>query len=165
MKLLLENWRKFLNESPSEGFKEDEGYHSMGKSTSEYHPAWDYEPNENPSLLSMEVYEGAFPKAQGLATKLGFGPIALYFIAGEAVEDHLARYINGTHESPVIVLSDVVEEEDEALLTLFHELGHAYIDSAGIEMEEEEEEEAVEEFAHAVYMGDKDALSHLESEA
>ena len=62
-------------------------------------------------------------------------------------------------------MSDVVEEEDEALLTLFHELGHAYIDSAGIEMEEEEEEEAVEEFAHAVYMGDKDALSHLESEA
>ena len=165
MKLLLENWQKFLNESAPEGFEEDEGYYSMGKSTSEYHPAWDYEPNENPSLLSMEVYEMAFSKVQSLATKLGFGSIALYFIAGDRVDNHVARYINGTYKSPVIVLSDKVEQEDEALLTLFHELGHAYIDSAGIEMEEEEEEEAVEEFAHAVYMGDKDALSHLESEA
>ena len=156
---------------PVEGFEEDDEYYRMGKSTSEYHPNWDYSPNEDPCLLSMEVYEAAFPKAQSLATKLGLGSIALYFVEGSSIGNHLARYIDGTSGSPIVVLNDVVKEQEEALLTLYHELGHAYIDSAGISvrrggaMEEEAEEEAVEDFAHAVYTGDRDAMSHLNGEA
>ena len=53
MKLLLENWREYLKES--EGFVEIDDYHTMGQSSAEYHPAWDYAPNEDPSLLSMEA--------------------------------------------------------------------------------------------------------------
>jgi hypothetical protein len=163
MKEIITEWRKFINESYDEFFKEMD-YYGIGKSNSEYHPSWDYEPNEDPSLLSQEAYEIAFPKAQELANKLGLGPIALYFIEGESVENHLARYVNGTYNSPVIVLTDKVEDEAEALLTLYHELGHAYVESAGIEMGEDEEEEAVERFAVSVLKGDKDALSHLEEQ-
>ena len=161
MKQLLENWNRYLNEGTDE-FTEEMDYYGIGKSNSRYHPAWDYEPNEEPSLLSQEAYELAFPKAQSLANKLNLGSIALYFIEGESVENHLARYINGTYSSPVIVLTDKVENEDEALLTLYHELGHAYVESAGIEMSEDEEEEAVEKFAIAVLNGDKNAMAHLE---
>lgn len=153
------------NPSDPDKFTEDMGYYGIGKSNNEYHPSWDYEPNEEPSLLSQKAYELAFPKAQSLANKLNLGPIALYFIEGEGVEEHLARYINGTSSSPVIVLSDKVEDEDEALLTLYHELGHAYVEEAGIEMSEDEEEEAVENFAIAVHNGDKNAMAHLESDA
>ena len=150
MKLLLENWREYLNESHA--FKEVDDYYQIGKSSAEYHPTWDYDPNEDPDLLSMEAYELAFPVAQELSQKLGMGSLALYFIAGDSVENHLARYINGTYSSPVIVLADKVVNQDEATLTLFHELGHAYIDSIGADLNSDMEEKIVEDFAHTTYM-------------
>jgi hypothetical protein len=156
MKQLLTEWRKFLKE----GFQETDDYHTMGKSSSEYHPAWDYPPNENPSLMSMEAYEEAFVKAQDLAKKLGMGSISLTFIEGTSVENHLARYINGTSRSPVIVLTDKVEDEFEATLTLFHELGHAYVDGSGEGLENEEE--VVEEFAQVAFgQGSEKAIAYL----
>ena len=149
MKLLLENWREYLKEAQE--FQEVEDYYQIGKSSSEYHPAWDYDPNESPDLLSMEAYELAFPAAQELSQKLRLGSIALYFIDANSVEGHLARYINGTSNSPVIVLTDKITSQDEAVLTLFHELGHAYIDSVGVDIDANTEEEIVEDFAHIVY--------------
>ena len=161
MKLLLENWRGYLKES--KGFIEIDDYHTMGQSSGEYHPSWDYAPNEDPNLMSMEAYESAFAPAQKLATKMGMGSIMLVFIEGDGVENHVARYINGTSSSPVFVLADKVEDESDAILTLFHELGHAYIDAASAEMESEEEEEVVEEFAHLAYMkGAEKAIAYLD---
>lgn len=159
MKKLLTEWRKFLKES--EGFVEIDDYHTMGQSSSEYHPAWDYAPNEDPNLMSMEAYEAAFSPAQDLAKKLGMGSISLTFIEGEATENHVAHYINGTSRSPVIVLADKVEDQSEATLTLFHELGHAYVDGAGIELENEEE--VVEEFAQMAFgQGAEKAIAYLD---
>ena len=159
MKLLLENWREYLKES--EGFVEIDDYHTMGQSSAEYHPAWDYAPNEDPSLLSMEAYEEAFPPAQDLAKKLGMGSISLTFIEGDGVDNHVARYINGTSQSPVIVLADKVEDQSEAIFTLFHELGHAYVDAAGAEIENEEE--VVEEFAQMAFgQGAEKAIAYLD---
>ena len=110
--------------------------------------------------MSMEAYEEAFVKAQDLAKKLGMGSISLTFIEGTSVENHLARYINGTSRSPVIVLTDKVEDESEAVLTLFHELGHAYVDAAGAEIENEEE--VVEEFAQVAFgQGSEKAIAYL----
>ncbi len=159
MKLLLENWRGYLKES--EGFVELDDYHTMGQSSAEYHPAWDYAPNEDPSLMSMEAYEEAFPPAQDLAKKLGMGSISLTFIEGDGVDNHVARYINGTSQSPVIVLADKVEDQSEAILTLFHELGHAYADAAGAEIKNEEE--VVEEFAQIAFgQGAEKAIAYLD---
>ena len=145
MKLLFENWRKYIKESKE--FEKTDDYYKIGDSSEEYNPAWDYGPNEDPHLLSMEAYELAFPVAQQLARKLGMGNLALYFIADDSVENHLARYINGTYKSPIVVLSDKVREQSEAVLTLFHELGHAYIESTGVELDLDEEEKIVEDFA------------------
>ena len=159
MKQLLTEWRKFLKES--EGFAEIDDYHTMGQSSGEYHPAWDYAPNEDPNLMSMEAYEMAFSPAQDLAKKLGMGSISLTFIEGDSVENHMARYINGTSQSPVIVLADKVEDESEAILTLFHELGHAYVDAAGAELGNEEE--VVEEFAQVAFgQGAEKAIAYLD---
>ena len=159
MKQLLTEWRKFLKES--EGFVEIEDYHTMGQSSGEYHPSWDYAPNEDPNLMSMEAYESAFVPAQKLATEMGMGSIMLVFIEGDGVENHVARYINGTSSSPIFVLADKAEDESEAVLTLFHELGHAYVDAAGAEIENEEE--VVEEFAHLAYMeGAEKAIAYLD---
>ena len=145
----------------SEGFVEIDDYHTMGQSSSEYHPAWDYAPNEDPNLMSMEAYEAAFSPAQDLAKKLGMGSISLTFIEGEATENHVAHYINGTSRSPVIVLADKVEDQSEATLTLFHELGHAYVESAGVELENEEE--VVEEFAQMAFgQGPEKAIAYLD---
>jgi len=149
MKLIMENWREYLKESQE--FQKVDDYYQMGKSSSEYHPAWNYSPNESPDLLSMEAYELALPAAQELAQKLRLGSVALYFIDGALEKNHLARYINGTSSSPIIVLTDKVTNQDEAVLTLFHELGHAYIDSAGVEIDTNTEEEIVEDFARTVY--------------
>ena len=151
MKLILENWRQYLTEDADREWEQLDGYYTLGRSSSEYHPSWDYDPNEEPSLLSMEAYEMAAPQAQALATQLGLGPIALYFIEGDEVDNHLARYINGSYSSPIFVLADKVEDRDEAALTLFHELGHAYVDSTGADLAPEAEEEAVEDFARRVY--------------
>ena len=161
MKLLLENWRQYIKESKE--FEATDDYYKIGSSSAEYNPAWDYDPNEDPDLLSMEVYESAFPVAQQLARKLGMRDLALYFIAGDSVGNHLARYINGTYSSPIIVLSDKVTEQSEAVLTLFHELGHAYFDSTGAKLDLDEEEKIVEDFAHTAYMdGSEHALQFLD---
>tara|TARA_Y100000114_G_scaffold83271_1_gene76899 strand:+ start:171 stop:674 length:504 start_codon:yes stop_codon:yes gene_type:complete len=159
MKLLIENWRKFLTEEKE--FKQVDDYYEIGVSKSEYHPAWDYEPNENPSLLSQEAYELAFDAAQELSSKLGLGQIALYYVQGESFDNHVARYINGTYKSPVIVLSDKVEEQEEAKTTLFHELGHAYVESIGLETDEETEEDLVEEFARLYTQDPNSGLNYL----
>ena len=161
MKLILENWRKYIKESKE--FEKTDDYYKIGDSSAEYNPAWDYDPNEDPDLLSMEAYELAFPVAQQLARKLGMGDLALYFIAGDSVENHVARYINGTYSSPIVVLSDKVTEQSEAVLTLFHELGHAYVESTGVELDLDEEEKIVEDFAHTAYNdGPEHALQFLD---
>ena len=94
-------------------------YHTMGQSSGEYHPSWDYAPNEDPNLMSMEAYESVFVPAQKLATEMGMGSIMLVFIEGDGVENHVAKYINGTSSSPIFVLADKVEDESEAVLTTF----------------------------------------------
>jgi len=161
MKLLLENWRGFINEEKE--FKQVDDYYEIGVSKSEYHPTWDYEPNESPSLLSQEAYELAFDAAQELSNKLSLGQIALYYVQGESFGNHVARYINGTSKSPVIVLSDKVEQQEEAKITLFHELGHAYVESIGLEIDEEAEEDLVEEFARLYIQDPKLGLNYLEN--
>ena len=161
MKLLLENWKKFLNEEKE--FKQVDDYYEIGVSKSEYHPAWDYEPNESPSLLSQEAYEMAFDAAQELSNKLGLGQIALYYVQGESFDNHLARYINGTYKSPVIVLSDKVEQQEEAKITLFHELGHAYVESIGLEIDDDAEEDLVEEFARRYIQDPESGLNYLKN--
>ncbi len=146
-------------------FVEIEEFFTLGKSSAEYHPVWDYEPHTSPSLLSMEAYETAFPQAEELSHQLNISPIALYFIEDKDLEGHLARYINGTSFSPVIVLTDRVHDIDEAHLTLFHELGHAYLDSVGAGSGDEREEDVAETFAHIAYMdGFNEAVDFLKAE-
>ena len=61
----------------------------------------------------------------------------------------------------MIVLADRVEDESEATLTLFHELGHAYVDGSGAEIENEEE--VVEEFAQVAFgQGAEKAIAYLD---
>jgi hypothetical protein len=160
LELILENWRKFLTEE--QGFEQDElDYFQMGHSKSEYHPSWDYEANEQPDFLSQEAYEIALQDAQRLSNQLGLGALALYFVQGERFQEHVARYISGTYSSPVIVITDIVTNQDEARLTLFHELGHAYVESTGEELGEEQEEEFVEEFALLYLRNPKSGLEYL----
>ena len=103
----------------------------------------------------------AFDAAQELSNKLGLGQIALYYVQGESFDNHLARYINGTYKSPVIVLSDKVEQQEEAKITLFHELGHAYVESTDLEIDEETEEDLVEEFARRYIQDPNSGLNYL----
>jgi len=72
--------------------------------------------------------------------------------------DHLARYVNGTSEAPVLVVDDkgIVRAAKKARLsipavvetTLVHEMGHAYVDSVGLSGELDDEETLVEGGAH-----------------
>ena len=124
---------------------DDEGYVQIGHSSSEYRPAWDYEPPPDPpSDAAVSAFVQAHEVAEEAAELLGLDRgIAIYFVDADDLGRDVARYVDGTYS--VIVVSDVVDSEEEAVLTVLHEVAHAYIDSTGAEVEDEEQ--VVEEFA------------------
>jgi hypothetical protein len=56
-----------------------------------------------------------------------------------------------------------VEQQEEAKITLFHELGHAYVESIGLEIDEEAEEDLVEEFARRYIQDPESGLNYLKN--
>jgi hypothetical protein len=82
----------------------------------------------------------------------GLQPPIIGFVEG-LEEGHLARFVDGTEDSPVVVVDFLSfsslpfsEQVEEGEMTLRHEAGHALLRSMGIEYSPEEED-LVEEAA------------------
>jgi len=141
----------------------------------EYDPEWDYELDENPNKAVQRLVDKYLKRHGFIFDALHFDePPRVHFVT-DLGGSHVARYINGTRNMPVIVI-DIpalldaakeygVEMEDAVEPTLLHEYGHAYMDATGYheEMSEDEEEDRVEAFAHTYWMtGDiNEALKQL----
>ena len=135
-------------------YEDDLEFTYIGRPNGNYDPIWDFEPAEHVDSYLVSVYEEALIPAESLAGKLHIGKPVVYFADVESLGDHIARYINGTSTQPVIVASTRELDDAEAEKTLFHELGHAYIDSTGTEVVDEEG--VVEEFARMALGGSDD---------
>jgi hypothetical protein len=128
----------------------------------DYDPSADYDVVEPPKWASM--VNTVLANSKDLLEMLALKEPDVYYADFED-DSHLAKYVDGTHSKPVIVLSSQLEKEakrqrvrlfDAIEGTLYHELGHAFVDSSGMreELSEEDEEEMVEEFARTCGRGD-----------
>jgi hypothetical protein len=100
---------------------------------------------------------GIYSDVTAAAAKLGLSAPVIFFVDLREYRE-VARYVNGTNANPVILFDpdahrDALPSED--MLSLFHELGHAYVESWGLDGQEPDEEEVVEEFAQ-LYVTDPD---------
>lgn len=119
----------------------------------DYDPNWDYEVRPRPLADVAKAVAGARSIANIYASLLDMQPPTIHYVADTG--DHVARYINGTSSSPVVVVNDKalakwakkyrVALSDAAESTLIHEMGHAYVDSMGLSGELADEERIVEE--------------------
>ena len=119
----------------------------------DYDPNWDYELRPRPLADVAKAVAGARSIANLYASLLDMQPPTIHYVADTG--DHVARYINGTSSSPVVVVNDKalakwakkyrVALRDAAESTLIHEMGHAYVDSMGLSGELADEERIVEE--------------------
>ncbi len=131
-------------------FRLQDDYLVLGATSSEYQVAWDYEENVMPDLRSVEAYERAYAIIVEELDLLAVENLMLCFVESDELgAHHLARYINGTRNSPVIVITDRVVDFKEALITLYHEIGHAYFDMT--DFHPKNEEATVEDFARCAY--------------
>lgn len=126
-------------------------------------PEWvlgDFEPAE-PDEMLLDALVEATPEFVRVANQLRVGE-PRFFFADLSQLSHVARYINGTPSAPLVALDPSAYRDlwGSGLLvavrhTILHELGHAYLDSAGTSTHDEAEEETVERFART---GDFEAL-------
>lgn len=125
----------------------------------DYQIEWDYQKDNKPPKAVVLLSHPVLKELRRAARPLRLKSLRLFFVQ-QLDSDHLARYVNGTSSAPVFVLDARalvqaakrydVDLETALRSTLFHELGHAYLDSVGIEMEEEQEEALVERYARAM---------------
>jgi len=110
----------------------------------------------------------ALPLVNQAAGRLDLDPVTVWFSRND--DDAIARFMSGTSSTPAFVLFTDAHKSREALsqipLTLLHELGHAYVESVVGECGNDDEEDAVEEFARDYVQGFKDeAIAALQSYA
>lgn len=121
----------------------------------DYDPSADYEVVDPPKWAN--VVNNVLANSKDLLELLAL-PAPVIYYADFDDSDHLAKYVDGTSSKPVIVISSQLEKQakqqrvsmvDAVEGTLYHELGHAFVDSSGMrdELSEDDEEEMVEEFA------------------
>jgi hypothetical protein len=129
----------------------------------DYDPGWDYEMLGVGRALPLAVLS-LMASVDRAAQRLGLGSVRVFFTSLED-EEHVARYINGTHVEPMIAIDPKPFEKlsrgrvvPELSLTLLHELGHAFLDALGAQTFDEEEEEVVEEFAQTGNKGVLDSF-------
>jgi hypothetical protein len=123
----------------------------------DYDPAWDYDLDFKPPLAVVEAVAAAREELDACAAALGLQAPVVYYVRN--LEDHLARYVNGTSSDPVFVVdaraiargAKKYESTMEAAVvpTLKHELAHAYLESLGLE--DFAMEEVVEGFAEVCW--------------
>ena len=142
----------------------------------DYDPEWDYELDKKPAAAVVAAVKGLLNRCEFkfVLKSLGLDKPAVYYVKG-LKGDVLARYIDGTRDTPVIVVDAKaitstsakygVVLDDGVESTIMHELGHAYLDSACDEdSKPEDEEEIVEEFARLFWRGFvATAIKHLTS--
>jgi hypothetical protein len=137
---------------------------------SEYDPNWDYEVRKRPLPAVKAQVEAARSLVAMFSELLGLEPPEIHYVADTG--DHLARYVNGTATSPVVVVNDKmisatakrygVPMHTAVESTLLHEMGHAYVDSVGMSGEWDDEEEIVEAPARAFFRnGDIEGAANL----
>jgi len=120
----------------------------------------DYVPQSRPSAALIEATATALREVEDLAVELGlpYRAITIYFAVH--LPDEIGKYINGTGSTGPAILIDGpklmrasrelrVSLYDAVLSTVVHELGHASIDAAGIELGYDVEEPIVEDFTQA----------------
>ena len=134
------------------GFRgeEDFGYVFVGD-PGEYDPVFDdHEPasvdeDDNTVLFIREVHNDLSDAAK----RLGLGAPVIYFVDLSEYSE-LARYINGTNQNPNMLFDPFANPDyGEVWLSLLHELAHAYVESWGLDGQEPDEEEVVEDFAQS----------------
>jgi hypothetical protein len=136
----------------------------------DYDPEWDYEVRKRPLAAVKAQVAASLPLVAEFAALLGLAPPVIHYVAN--LEDHLARYINGTAPDPVLVLDDRgiaatakeygVRLRDGVESTLLHEMGHAYVDSVGMAWAWDDEEEIVEKPARIFFRtGDIEAAAQF----
>ena len=119
----------------------------------DYDPEWDFVLRKKPAPSVVKAVAAFSEAVADMADMLGLGPVGFHY-ADLSEQNHLARYVNGTSEAPVIVVDDRgIERAAKASrlsvaaavqTTLVHELGHAYVDSVGLSGELDDEEALVE---------------------
>lgn len=116
-----------------------------------------YVPQSRPSAAIIKATATALREVEDLAVELGLPYRAITICFAVDLPDEIGKYINGTGSTGPAILLDGpklmrasrelhVPLYDAVFSTLVHELGHAAIDAAGIELPYEEEEPIVEAF-------------------
>ena len=140
----------------------------------DYDPAWDYTLDQRPPKAVVGVVEARMEELGRVAAALGLETPRCYYVRdlSDHLGEHLARYINGTASAPVFVLDaralqiearrSELSLQEAVVPTLWHELGHAWLESCGLELEGSEEE-LVEEFARRCwYDGSDEGVAWLQ---
>lgn len=124
-------------------------FHWFGKDQNwwdDFYPASDYEIDPTPSQdVEFELADILYNHEQ-ILDELGFEGIRWSYVC--LYNEELARFINGTHNYPFIVLDSIqllksTSNSDQTLdevieETLLHEYAHAWFESWGLELEDEE---------------------------
>lgn len=126
----------------------------------DYRPEWDFDLRSKPLASVKQAVLRTTGTIQDIADLLGLGPVSFHY-ADLSDQNHLARYINGTSDAPVIIVDDKgIDRAAKAgrvplpvavETTLVHEMGHAYVDSVGLSGEIDDEESVVEGAARFFY--------------
>lgn len=128
--------------------------------THDYQPDWDYATVSefagevrNMLLSVMKDIESDVLPAMGIEASV------VFVVESGAFNDCVGKYVNATSSCPFIGIDlSLIEREvrredfrDEVVLTLVHELGHAYLDKRGVDEDggNVDCEDAVETFARA----------------
>jgi hypothetical protein len=138
----------------------------------DYDPTWDYELDTKPAVRVVAVMKAAEEDLTKTAAALGLEKPRVYFVK-DLEGDHLARYVNGTSSEPVFVLDAKkleraarqykIDLETTVVTTLHHELAHAYLESLGLEGEDQEE--MVERFAEICWhSGSEEGVDWLKAQ-
>ena len=134
----------------------------------DYRPEWDYEVDRRPlkavrDLVDLYLFDDSVATSRGahgeVLRELGIERPTVHYVTGLAEGKHLAKFVSGTSSAPVIVVDTramrAAEREYGVSLdtvvesTLLHEYGHAFVESVGAELDDEEG--VVERFAHYVW--------------
>ena len=126
------------------------------RSNHNYKPEWDFDLRTKPSAAVARAVAHIAPSVQDISELLGLGPVSFHY-ADLSEQEHLARYVNGTSDAPVVIIDDKLLEATAkaqrvplrvaVATTLVHEMGHAYVDSVGLSGELDDEEDIVESAA------------------
>lgn len=141
----------------------------------DYNPDWDYEVDRKPPKQVVQAVKQCVKEVDGLLKAAGLQKSRVYYIRDE--DDAVARYISGTATHPVFVVNariiyELMKDEIETYgpveliravrSTLVHEVGHAVLESIGIDTMEHDED-FVEESARDYCDGYTDAQGFLQA--